>query len=250
MNFKTTSFTSPLFWHFVKGHGKDKISQAKSSLELFLKEKKDDPIFYDQAKGKLLLNPPNSASFHTRYFSLEKNAGEIDSNLSDNAAKDLAQAIQYVLTEPRSICFADIPISHLPIHINRYYGIGLGFRRDSIITDREDLKPVEYYPRNIEFTLEHSCEDFNKLNGNAFSLKKYAKVPSQSESFHEIYHEREWRTFSDFEFEPKHLALIFFPTKEILNDALKESRFLDFFKAGVGYICGEDLYEASEASIE
>lgn len=250
MNFKTTSFTSPLFWHFVRGQGTDKHSQATNSLEKFLKAEDKNPIFFEGAKGRLLVNPPNSESFHKRYFFLEKIGGEIGSNLNDNASSDLESSEQYILSEPRSICFADIPINHLPIHINRYYGIGLGFRRDAIIVSRNDLKPVEYFPRNIDFTLENSCEEFNKQNGNEFILRKYAKVPSQSESFHEIYHEREWRTFSDFEFESKQLALIFFPTKNILTNALKEKRFLDFFIAGVGYICGEDLYEASEASAE
>ena len=49
----------------------------------------------------------------------------------------------------------------------------------------------------------------------------------------------------DFEFTEAELAMIFFPSKRILQKALNEPRFTQFIQKGVGYICGEDLYEGN-----
>lgn len=240
MTFKTISYTSTLLWHFVRGQGETFEDKAENSLSIFLTSDSGTEILQENGRGKLRRIPPKRDSYHNRTFTLE---GALPASTKED---DFASAKDYLIKEPRSICFADIPINHLPIHIDRYYGIGLGFRRDIISSKIEDLKPVEYYPRKTTFTLENSCEIFFGDSSNPLTLKRYAKIPSMDESFEHIYHEREWRTFLDFEFSEEDLAMVFFPTRKILNRALSEAKFKTLFAKGVGYICGEDLYEPSK----
>lgn len=242
MDFQTTSYTSPLLWHFVRGAGNE-------CLSAFLKALPEQPIFNDDASGVLLSIPPSRKPYHSRNFVLENNASEYINSSESSQSSDLASQRSYLLKEPRSICFADIPISHLPIHINRYYGIGLGFRKDRLIMANAELRPVEYFPRNNLFALKNACESFDDTILDEQNLKRYSKVPTEDETFYEIYHEREWRTFDRFEFSSDELSIIFFPTRDLLNQALQKTRFQNFFQRGVGYICGEDLYESKKGNI-
>lgn len=243
MSFKTISYTSTLLWHFVRGSGITIEEKAEASLSIFLKSESGTEILKDDGKGILQRIPPGRDAYHNRTFTLE---GALPASAKED---DFGSAKDYLVKEPRSICFADIPINHLPIHIDRYYGIGLGFRRDIISSKIDDLKPVEYYPRKTTFTLENSCEVFFGNTSNPLTLKRYAKIPSMDESFEHIYHEREWRTFNNFEFSEVELAMVFFPTRKILQRALSEAKFKSLFSKGVGYICGEDLYEPNEEKI-
>jgi hypothetical protein len=240
MAFKTISYTSTLLWHFVRGWGDTFEDKAETSLSIFLTSDSGTEILKDEGKGKLLCLPPKKESFHTHTFILE---GAMSESTKEN---DFSETKQYIVHEPRSICFADIPINHLPIHIGRYYGIGLGFRRDIISSKVDDLKPVEYYPRKSSFTLQNSCEKFIEDSKEPLVLKKYSKIPSKNETFDHIYHEREWRTFEDFDFSQDELSMVFFPTSKILKKALEHEKFKKLFASGVGYICGEDLYEPNK----
>jgi hypothetical protein len=240
ISFKTISYTSTLLWHFVRGAGDNFDQKAENSLSLFLTSESGTEILQENGKGYLRRIPPKRDSYHNRTFTLE---GALPASAKED---DFGIAKDYFVKELRSLCFADIPINHLPIHLDRYYGIGLGFRRDIISSKIEDLKPVEYYPRKTIFTLENSCEVFFGDTSHPLTLKRYAKIPSMDESFDDIYNEREWRTFQDLEFSEEELAMIFFPTRKILNRALNEARFKSLFAKGVGYICGEDLYESSK----
>jgi hypothetical protein len=246
MSFKTISYTSTLLWHFVRGSGEKIEEKENNSFSIFVESDSNTEIFNGNGIGTLLCVPPKRSKYHSRKFVLE-GSGSIMNQNSDGI--DLNQSLEYLVKEPRSICFADIPINHLPRHIDRYYGIGLGFRKDIIVSKVSDLKPVEYYPRKTTFTLENSCEVFFDGTTTPLTLKKYAKIPSQDETFEQIYHEREWRTFNDVKFTNEELAMIFFPSKKILQKALNHPRFQKFINSGVGYICGEDLFEENSEKV-
>lgn len=238
MSFENIAYTSTIFWHFVRGWGKD-FEREENSLNL-LTEK----ILGEDGDGKLLAIPPEREGFHERTLSLERGMvlADIDSLANLNSMNTPEKGEEYKLKEPRAICFADIPINSLPIHINHYFGIGLGFRKEALIDNVDNLKPVDYYPRKTIFALKNACVDF-KDDERDFTLQDYAKIPSEEETFEQIYHEREWRTFGNFEFTSKELAMIFFPSRKILNIALKDKKIKALLDSGVGFIAGEDLYQ-------
>lgn len=234
--FKQLSYTSSIIWHFVRGSGTSFEEKSDDSLKTVL-----DKIFVDDLKGRLLVSPPGiKDKFYRRNLELE-----ISSDFFTPGSEVPLDKSQIELLEPRAICFADIPVNNLPIHINRYFGIGFGFRRNVLINKIDDLKPVHYYPRKNEFSLKTAC--VNYVSGeNTFELHNYSKIPSTSETFDEIYNEREWRSLSDIEFSHEDLALIFFPTRSSLSKALQEPKILNMVKNGVGIFCGEDMFDPEE----
>lgn len=240
MKFENISYTSTILWHFVRGNGRTYDSKEDDSLDILT-----NYILKDDATGRLVAIPPKKEKFHKRNFSLEKAMvlSDID-RMSDWGSMAMPSAGEvYSLKEPRAICFADIPINSLPIHIDGYFGIGLGFRKEILVAKIDDLKPVDYYPKKTIFTLKNACVGF-KDTKYQFDLRKYSKIPSEDEPFEQIYHEREWRTFDKLDFNSNELAVMFFPSKRILTKSLKNKKIRKLIDLGVGYITGEDLYTA------
>lgn len=242
MSFESISYTSTILWHFVRGQGGSLKEKENNSFNILLEN-----ILSDDNSGKLLPVPKGKLPYHKRQFILEKEMTLADADILgglDSLAAPQGEDV-FELNEPRSLCFADVPINSLPIHINSYFGVGLGFRKEVLISKLEDLKPVDYFPRKTFFTLKNSCKNF-KVGIYSFNLKEYAKIPSADEPFEQIYHEREWRTFKDFVFSSEDLAFIFFPSKEMLLLALKEHKIKRLIMNGVSLIAGEDLYSSKK----
>lgn len=242
MSFESISYTSTILWHFVRGQGPLLKDKENNSFSVLL-----EYILKDDNTGRLLPVPKGKVPYHKRQFILEKEMTLSDVDILgglDSLGTPQKEQV-FELNEPRSLCFADVPINSLPIHINSYFGVGLGFRKEVLISKIEDLKPVDYFPRKTIFTLKNSCEDF-KVGSFSFKLKEYAKIPSSDEAFEQIYHEREWRTFKDFSFTSEDLAFIFFPSKELLSRSLKEKKIMGLIEKGVSLIAGEDLYSSKK----
>lgn len=234
---KKDLFNSSILWHFIKGNGTETTSKELDSYSTL-----DLKILNEKGIGLLKPLPPDYDKYVTRILTLYAHYIDLWENrtngeLFTTKRKGLGK---YTFLESRALCFADIPISLLSEHMNRYYGLGLGFRKKVLIDKIEDLGPVQYFPKLTEkrfMEMMKSCknwEDFSILNG-------FSKFPSEEESFEQIYSEREWRTFNELEFSNKDLAYILFPSEISQKMALKNDKFRYLFNKGVGCLNFQDL---------
>ncbi len=166
----------------------------------------------------------------------------------------------YEVNEPRAICFCDIPINSLPIHIEKYGDIGIGIRRQKIVTGAffNKIKPVLYYPCISEETLfsPENNDRLWKINGNSVTLFDFVKIPTKvdpereptpedhAEEFESIYEEREWRTTEEIVLSTNEIAFIIVPDDTHWKNC---DRISTLVKNGLSLIKAKDLYRLKEA---
>lgn len=163
------SYISRLVWHFVRDKKDDDGKIIKPSYDIL-----EDHILRESGNGKLLPCPNPSAEppwdkYYIRFLQPEVRPSD-QANTNDNP-HSLLQVL-----EQRAVCFADIPFNFLPIHMNRYSGIGLGFRRKLLSLRHDDLQPVQYIPRFNDKEIKKVL--VNPEECSPGTLKKYIKVSS------------------------------------------------------------------------
>ena len=194
--------------HFV-GRGLDKNAQYKILLKIL--------------KEGWITHPPHDPKIKGSYNIYQ------GASFSDNK-----------MFNPDMVCFCDIPIADIGLHISKYSPFGLSFEKDFII--QKGGSPVFYIPRqawvyfdNVEkdqyfdVMVEGLHEYFDKIQLNFPELKKkeraysyfiytqlfsYIKFYDQSlPDDHEenFYMEREWRVFDNLNFSFKDIKSIFMP---------------------------------------
>jgi hypothetical protein len=251
-NMQSMTYISQLLWHFVRDRkGSDKVPAA-SSFEILNRE-----ILGNDGAGKLKQYPNPTATppwdkFYVRTVRVEVPAGslfnlnESTAELEARSSKDLGDLLQ--LLEPRAVCFADIPFNFLPIHMERYSGIGLGFRRKVLTRSYDRLRPVSYIPRLSRDSIEEVIRN-REIN----ELSPYIKVESvdsasnnmDGEPFEAIYREREWRVLHDVDFDHDALACIVFRNAKELEDAHASDSFAPLIKRRIALLNREDFFEDS-----
>ncbi len=237
--YQSLTHVSDILWHFIgpKEFEDNSYLKALKRLESYISKSCD----------KITLKPyVVDSNFYERV--LHFNQTKLGSAVS---AKDIKA---YQVHEPKAVCFCDIPISHLPLHMKHYGEIGIGIRR-RVITQKTEMAimPVRYFPLLSQDQLKIGQNILWKYKGRKIILDKYTKIPTNlneafsppadhnSELFEQIYQEREWRTVSAVEFTLEELAFILLPSKELItaNKFPKLSKLLD---NRIGLIIADDLF--------
>lgn len=249
-NMQSMTYVSQLLWHFVRDRKESATAKAATSFDVL-----DREILGENGAGKLKAcpnpkAPPPWDKFYVRTVRLEVpssslfDLGESAADLEARASKELGDVLQ--LLEPRAVCFADIPFNFLPVHMERYSGIGLGFRRRVLTRTHERLRPVSYIPRLSKGSIEELIRDKAKNE-----LGPYIKVESvdsaingmDGEPFETIYREREWRVLHDVDFDHDALACVVFRNSQELEDAHRSEKFAPLIKRRISLLNREDFFE-------
>lgn len=253
-NMQSMTYVSQLLWHFVRDR---KGTNPASSFEVL-----NNDILAENGSGVLKAcpnpkAPPPWDKFYVRTVRLEVPASSLF-NLSDNpeeiearSSKEFGDLIQ--LLEPRAVCFADIPFNFLPVHMERYSGIGLGFRRKALTRNHDKLRPVSYIPRLSKESIDEVI-----ANRETKELGPYLKVESvdsvanniDGEPFEAIYREREWRVLHDVQFDHDALACIVFRNAKELEDAHASKKFAPLIERRISLLNREDFFEESRFESE
>jgi len=215
IEYRPLGYVSKVLWHFVKGN------ETESASDVVIKK-------IIRGANNTLKKDPSGAKHHKRAF--------VSTTVASSEADEIPPFIEFL--EPRALCFADIPIQYLPIHLREYHGIGFGFQLDSLKAKNDGLYPVWYIPIKTEDELrKHFVKDTKNEIGS------YVKLPSQEEPFDKIYKEREWRLLSDFTFEISDLVALVFPTNSERKTCLEYEEIREMALRGVSMLSCEDLYE-------
>lgn len=138
----------------------------------------EDMITY---KGEVTLKRyTKNGKFYKREFEFAREAFMSDwSDLSSLSTLSEPKVSPYVINEPKSLCFCDIPINHLPEHMKKYGDIGLGVRKEVLENIVDDLFPVHYLPIKNKDDFKKIKSHIREKKGGEYFLGKYSKfLPS------------------------------------------------------------------------
>jgi hypothetical protein len=232
VDFDVLGYTSKIFWHFIRDEIKEDKIVEWTAISRF------NSIFNAKMSKAQLLVDPKGDKFHKRILVQSKFNG----SLNPNSVPEMIGVL-----EPRSLCFADIPFNFLPIHLKRYSGIGLGFKKSSLLDRVSDLKPVDYFYSVSDEFKSFFVKNENKEK-NEIELKKYSKIPTDNENpvykeeFEDIYLEREWRTFADLEFFLADLSMVVARTREEKDSIMENKIIQSWLPKGLAVICLDDMF--------
>jgi hypothetical protein len=192
--FKPLGYTSEVLWHFV--------TSSDDALDLLIDKllSRDENEFMRICIRK----DPKDQKHHTRLLDV------VDTTYGgESSLPQISRSI--TILEPKAVCFADIPLHNLDIHMERYKnGIGLGFQKKFLMERfQSEIQPVHYYHSITQSILSDISDEGNQ---GERKLKPYSKIPTikqkPDESFDSIYLEREWRILSDVNVSAEELAFI------------------------------------------
>ncbi|MGE3760077.1 MAG: abortive infection system antitoxin AbiGi family protein [Pseudobdellovibrionaceae bacterium] len=231
---------SDILWHFIgpkEFEGND-YTKALVRLESYIR---------DDLSGIDLVPFKKISQFHVRTLLIKE--------LGYGVAEDLGDVKKFVVHEPRALCFCDIPISSLPVHMAKYGDIGIGIHRrkmnDPVFFNK--LRPVLYYP-HINSQVIHDEQNLNrfwKIEGSTITLHDFVKIPTHlsseqnanrefnAEQFETIYEEREWRSMSSLRLSLDDIAYFIIPEKSHLSNHPKIKKLI---AEGIGLITAKDMY--------
>lgn len=255
-DYKSLSYISKILWHFMGP--KPEVNVDVKTLEdphTLILSRLESMI---NSKGEITLKRYiQNGGFYKREFEFARVAFMSDwSDLSSLEALNGSYVKPYVVNEPKSLCFCDIPINHLPDHMRKYGDIGLGVRKEVLGSIVDDFFPVHYLPIKNK-------DDFKKIKGHIrqkkdgeFFLGKYSKIPtefsiydnsytskSNTETFDQIYEEREWRTFKKIKLSKEQISFILLPNRNIINKG-NFPKLKKMINSDVGIIYANELYGA------
>lgn len=235
-NYEILGYTSRVLWHFVR----DQYDEEKKKFTPYSAINVFNLIFDSKTQKNILKPDPSGKKYHSRQLQITNQTSNADSDGTDKE-----NFIIISVKEPRAICFADIPFNFLPIHLENYNGIGIGFKQDNLRAQLDDLKPVDYFPTTIDDFKEFYADSSTEAE---ITLKKYSKIPTShsipefDEAFDKIYLEREWRTFQPFNFNLQDISMIVARTSEEKNNILRNDQVKKMLNDGLAVISLDDFF--------
>ncbi len=239
--YESLSHVSDILWHFIGPRSFESFSEEKAINRL-------ETYISDDGKRLRLAPYIEDSQYYLRILTLyEKTFGIQD-------ASTLQDIIHFRVHEPRAVCFCDIPIPHLPIHMCKYGNIGVGIRRRSVSKYPEfGIMPVRYFPHLSLFHLSLENNRLWKKLDNVIELDPFTKVPTHlndsidppeghnAEHFESIYEEREWRSVTPITLSLDEIAFILLPSRTYVDKA-RFPKTIGLIEKGVGMIVADDLF--------
>lgn len=225
-------------------------------------------IQYIFEKDRIILQPYKGADGksdkYKRQVVFKKEAFE--KSINHHAGGQILEDPELIyVEEPKAVCFCDIPINHLALHMQKYGYVGLGIDKNLLAEKSLDLQPVRYYFIRESIEYNHSSSGvFNVVKSEGkrlVQLERYVKIPtllqddemtdkikqpgnedkelSVSECFDWIYEEREWRHFDPVTLKYEEVSFLLFPSRKYLDRLGKLSYLID---SKVGIIYADELF--------
>lgn len=250
MAYTSVTYISKILWRFFGGSDP---SDPKVGLH---------DIQFIFTKGKIVLEPffgPNGKEDrYRRQIVFQKSS---DSMVPSGQGEPLNDDEIYA-EEPKAVCFCDIPINHLALHMKKYNCVGIGIDRELLAQKAKDLQPARYF-------FIRGAEDFETDMPGVFSvrnaegiktvaLEKYIKIATLfrdnasvsetlaspggrdvSEGFNSIYEEREWKHFGRVELDFNEVAFVLLPSRGYLKSAGELAKLIE---AKPGIIYADELF--------
>lgn len=257
MPFEPISYISKILWRFYGGSTPSDPSIGLKDIQYIFREDKIrlEPYYgltgYNRSYNRQIVN-----------LDLSKRSDMVP---GDQGEPEGEENLVYA-EEPKSVCYCDIPINHLALHMKKYNQVGIGIDRDLLAKKAEDLQPVRYYfirEPNISGSVPGVFTFERNETSSTIKLDKYVKIPTLfngdsvapgthqpedsslavSEGFNSIYEEREWRHFDPIELDYSDISFLLLPSrswKEELENLDK------LFNAKVGVIYANELFPVGE----
>jgi hypothetical protein len=134
---------------------------------------------------------------------------------------------------PNIVCFCDIPIADINIHMNKYSYFGISFKKHFLI--QQGVRPVYYIPqnaiinnkRNLNEIFDEALRKYHQLDlkddkifdlksfftFQIFSFFKFFDPDLDDDNENNFYMEREWRGLERIEFSLDNISQIIIPSK-------------------------------------
>jgi len=231
------SHVSDILWHFIGPCEFEGYDYKKAVGRLDSAISKDGDV--------IELGPfKENSSFYLRQLSLFQQRVGNDEVPSEE--------YNYIVKEPKALCFCDIPIGSLPLHMDKYGDIGIGIRRRKVNDLFFDiLKPVRYYPYISVETLARENSKLWNVSDKEIILDDFVKIPTlldpdaisisgTSEPFEYIYQEREWRCVEKIKLSVNEISYILLPNRSYISEEFPRLRKL--IQHGVGVILAQEMY--------
>ncbi|WP_157868236.1 abortive infection system antitoxin AbiGi family protein [Halobacteriovorax marinus] len=254
-NYKSLSYISKIFWHFLGPKPVDYVD-AKDRLSSYREILTRLESMINDSEEVVLERYIGNGKFYERQFDFAEdnfmaNWGTL------NSISTLDENKTYLIEEPKALCFCDIPINHLPEHMKKYGDIGIGVRKDVLQSKVNDFLPVHYRPIRNKSDFLNMKDHFSKKDPKErkFRLKRYSKIPtefseyddgytskSNTETFSQIYEEREWRTFEKVKLKRSDISFVLLPDRNILKGKTEFRKIQELINSEIGVIYAEELY--------
>ncbi|MBI2602069.1 MAG: hypothetical protein HYW48_03350 [Deltaproteobacteria bacterium] len=235
--YKNIDHVSNILWHFIGPKNNESIKRSLQRLETF---------FEGTVDRSVLVLKPHTDEPHRRQFSLPCG----DSLSASEMGEPNANFPLVDIVEPRALCFCDIPFNQLGGHMNRYGSIGIGLRKNEVINRFVEfgIRPVLYYPVNDPHEFLTTQQALWTRRDDATELGNYVKVPTlfpktkenrNTESFDQIYEEREWRGFKEIRLNFWDIAFLLLPNRDI---PIESENLNNLMQSHVGLIVASDIF--------
>lgn len=252
MGFQSVTYLSKILWRF---YGSSSPNEPKAGI-------KDIKFIFNE--GKIVLKPFYGEDGKRTHYRRLVSFGE------DQAAANLSATTEgepetpekrYYVEEPKAVCYCDIPINHLPLHMDKYNAVGIGIDRELLAKKALDLQPAKYHYVRSKDEFNSSIPETSTVQESdsitTVSLKKYVKVATlfegnnsvrgtvqykdsdSSEGFDSIYEEREWKHFEEVVLDYRDIAFLLLPSPEYFE---QHPEFKDLRDANVGIIFASKLF--------
>lgn len=261
MSYRPVTYVSKILWRFFGGSSPDNWHKGLEDIQHIFKN------------GKISLEPYHGLtgyrSSYTRQVVYEEDKPNMNSMYTQLEGGMTEEGSIIYAKEPKAVCFCDIPLNHLALHMKKYNCVGIGIDRDLLASKSKDLQPVRYHfvrDKKEFYESKHGLYKSKREQGGSTTVlfEDYVKIPTlfkgdssvnytsdsledhldASEGFNSIYEEREWRLFDSVEIGYEDVAFLLLPKRGIPDENL--GKLVQLFEKRVGVIYADQLFHKEE----
>ncbi len=261
MAYSSVTYVSKILWRFFGGSSPDNPKVGLRDIQY---------IFNDDKTDKVILKPYYGSDGKSKKYIRQimfQEESSIHSMTPLEGGKPEDEGATIYAEEDKAVCYCDIPINHLALHMKKYNTVGIGIDRDLLASKAPDLQPVRYYFIRNKKDFDNDVNGVFKVSENGenriVSLEKYIKIPTLfkgnvsisttfqpevdgldlSEGFNSIYEEREWKHFDSVEISVDQISFLLLPSRKFLKEIGKLKTLIE---SNVGIIYADELFPEGE----
>lgn len=177
MSYRPVTYISKILWRFFGGSSPENWNKGLEDIQYIFKN------------GKILLEPYHGltgySTSYTRQVVYEDDKSNVNSMFSHVEGEMPEEKGIIYASEPKAVCFCDIPLNHLALHMKKYNCVGIGIDRDLLARKSKDLQPVRYHfireKEEFHESKDGLYESKSEQGNTTVSLSNYVKIPIFSE---------------------------------------------------------------------